>query len=72
LEEDYDYVMYGKVWLCFCVMQGLELIDWFNRYISLTLDHPTSCKLLVCLQSTGPHSHLAARPMRHSVDCCSR
>jgi DNA-directed RNA polymerase I, II, and III subunit RPABC3 len=26
LEEDYDYVMYGKVRLCFCVRKGMNLL----------------------------------------------
>ncbi|KAG0705524.1 hypothetical protein DFH29DRAFT_906956 [Suillus ampliporus] len=44
LEEDYDYVMYGKVQLCLPSSKGLNSpSDWFHRYINLIRHRVTCC-----------------------------
>lgn len=55
LEEDYDYVMYGKVRLYLSESITLSLILFVGprRFISLILDLPTLCKLLAYLLSTA-------------------
>jgi hypothetical protein len=67
LEEDYDYVMYGKVRFCLAIIHGSEFTLLSFRCISLIQDPPTQCKLFACLLSTYPGSFFVARPTRHSA-----
>jgi hypothetical protein len=58
LEEDYDYVMYGKLRLYLSIISKFDFTRWFRRCIGLILDLPTLCKLLACLLSTASRAHI--------------